>query len=235
MKITVSHKGPKKSDFTKEELDLIDIDNLQETVYDIYFKKPFNQFVGVADLLKYETRIPLKYLKPIPNACSYVAQKAKGEVQIEPLNPDWVYGQIRFNPINHSIPIDTVFTISKEIPIDGEPQWVTSSDIKCTKNLKELILKENPDSKHFVLTNSKIDYFGQDIGSKLEGKFKVDWTDDRFDNLRLFRFKRPELEHLQFFIYDFMDIDLKFIMNRILTLSPSKECEQVVKEILSHL
>ena len=247
MKISISKQGPIKKDFSEEELKLIDIDNLIETVYDVDFGRKLSDedYIGIAEMLKLETKLPLKYLKPIQNACIYVAQKAKldeGEtdiekaaVVIEPLNPDWANGQIRFLPINQSIPLDTIFTISKSIPFDGNFEWVMSSDIKCTKDLKELILKENPKATHFNLTNQKVYLFGQDIGSKIEGKFKVSMTDDIFDNLRLFRFKRYEDNKLKFFIYDFLEITLNDIMDKMIQKTTSKECKRICEEIKSKI
>lgn len=244
--ITVSKEGPIASEFTKEELEVIDIENLVETVYDIEFKRELtdDDLIGIAELLKLETKLPLKYLKPIQNSCIYIAAKSKLEdgkdfehasVQIEPINPDWANGQIRFLPINQSIPIDTIFTISKTIPVDGNYEWVMSSDLKPTKDLRELILQENPNAKSFVLTNQKVYLFGQDIGSKLEGKFKVSWTDSIFDSLRLFRFKRPKINHLQFYVYDFMDVSLKMIMDKALSVTHSKECKKICEEIIESI
>lgn len=243
MKISVSAKGPKKADFSKDELELLDIDNLQETVYDVKWTRKFtdDDYIAVAEMLKLETKLPLKYLKPIQNACVYIASKGviskdnQSAVYIEPMNPDWTNGQIRFLPINQSIPLDTVFTISKTIPQDGKFEWVMSSDLKCTKNLKELILSENPKAKSFDLTNQKVYLFGQDIGSKIEGKFKVAMTDEIFDNLRLFRFKRPELDHLQFFVYNFMNVSLKDILEKMINQTKSELCKQLCKEIMEHL
>ena len=163
------------------------------------------------------------------------AEDNQSAVYIEPMNPDWTNGQIRFLPINQSIPLDTVFTISKTIPQDGKFEWVMSSDLKCTKNLKELILSENPKAKSFDLTNQKVYLFGQDIGSKIEGKFKVAMTDEIFDNLRLFRFKRPELDHLQFFVYNFMNVSLKDILEKMINQTKSELCKQLCKELMEHL
>ena len=248
VKITVSHNGPDAKDFSKEELEVIDIENLQETIYTIEFPTNLTdeQNIGIAELLKLETKLPMKYLKPIQNSCIYVAQKSrlpndmkndfeKASVVIEPMNPDWANGIIRFLPINQSIPIDTIFKISKTIPIDGKPDWVMSSDIQPIKNLKETILSENKDAKSFVLTNQKITLFGQDIGSKLEGKFKVSMTDEIFDNMQLFRFKRPESNKLMFFVYDFLDITLKDILNKANNVCKSKEGKNIINAIISEL
>lgn len=246
--LQISHQGPSPKDFSKEELETLDIENLQETIYEVTFDKLTDEdYIGIADLLKLETKLPMKYLKPIQSSCVYVAQKARvsssleqtvdnSPVQIEPMNPDWANGQIRFLPINQSIPLDTIFTISKQIPFDGEFQWVMSSDIVATKPLKELILQENPNAKHFVLTNRKVYLFGQDIGSRLEGKFKVSMTDDIFDSMRLFRFKRPKDNIIQFIMYDFLDIDLKYVLELCQkSIHATEHSKSIVKNILESL
>ena len=243
--IKVSHNGPNKKDFSKDELELLDIDNLQETIYTVTFpeKLTSEEKLGIEEMLKLETKIPMKYLKPIPNSCIYVAQKSKllsssqndidtASVRIEPMNPDWSNGQVRFLPINQSIPLDTIFMISKTIPYNGKFEWVMSSDITTSRDLKELILSENPSAKSFVLTNQKVYLFGQDIGSKLEGKFKVSMTDEIFDNMRLFRFKRPKQNQIEFIVYDFMDITLKNIMEKALKVCKNKNGKNVIESIL---
>jgi len=125
--------------------------------------------------------------------------------------------------------------ISKTIPFDGKFEWVLSSDITTSKDLKQLILSENPKAKSFVLTNQKVYLFGQDIGSKLEGKFKVSMTDDIFDNMRLFRFRRPKQNKIEFIIYDFMDISLKDVMEKALKACKNKEGKNVIESILKAL
>ena len=246
--VEISHNGPNKKDFSKEELELLDIDNLQETIYTVNLPEKLSaeDKIGIESLLKLETKLPMKYLKPIPNSCVYVAQKARllssnagnidsASVRIEPMNPDWANGQVRFLPINQSIPLDTIFMISKTIPFDGKFEWVLSSDITTSKDLKQLILSENPKAKSFVLTNQKVYLFGQDIGSKLEGKFKVSMTDDIFDNMRLFRFRRPKQNKIEFIIYDFMDISLKDVMEKALKACKNKEGKNVIESILKVL
>ena len=246
--LQISHQGPSSKDFSKEELETLDIENLQETIYTLTFDHlSDNDYIGIADFLKLETKLPMKYLKPIQSSCVYVAQKARvtssleqsvdnSPVQIEPMNPDWANGQIRFLPINQSIPLDTIFTISKQIPFDGEFQWVMSSDIISTKPLKELILQENPNAKHFVLTNQKIYLFGQDIGSRLEGKFKVSMTDDIFDSMRLFRFKRPKDNVIELIMYDFLDIDLKYVLELCQkSIHATEHSKAIVNDILKAL
>ena len=255
--IKITHNGPKAKDFTKEELEVLDVENLQETYYEVTFNysdtKSKNKDIeledidniGIAELLKLETKLPMKYLKPIQNSCIYVAQKARissnqdknienASVMIEPMNPDWVNGKVRFLLINQSIPLDTIFMISKSIPYDGNYEWVTSDDIQSIKPLKDLILSENPKAKSFVLT-VKTYLFGQDIGSKLEGKFKVAMTDDVFDNLRLFRFKRPSNNKLIFIIYDFTNITLKDILTKAKSVCKNKEGKRIIDLILNNI
>lgn len=259
--VKVSHHGPNAKDFTKEELEVLDVENLQETHYEVEFSyasdKASNKAsdkaleltdidnIGIAELLKLETKLPMKYLKPIQNSCIYVAQKARisdkqdkniesASVMIEPMNPDWVNGKIRFLLINQSIPLDTIFMISKSIAYDGTYDWVTSDDIQSIKPLKDLILSENPNAKSFVLT-VKTYLFGQDIGSKLEGKFKVAMTDDVFDNLRLFRFKRPSSNKIIFIVYDFINISLKDILLKADSVCKNKEGKRIINLILSSL
>ena len=256
--ISIEHHGPKAKDFTKEELEVLDVENLQETHYIVTFSYNSSKDttskeislnnddnIGIAELLKLETKLPMKYLKPIQNSCIYMAQKARlldnqdknienASVLIEPMNPDWVNGKIRFLLINQSIPLDTIFMISKTIPYDGKYEWVTSDDIQSIKPLKDLILSENPNAKSFCLT-VKTYLFGQDIGSKLEGKFKVSMTDEVFDNLRLFRFKRPSENIIRFIIYDFTNITLKDILVKADLICKHKEGKRIINLILNNL
>ena len=67
--VTIEHNGPNKKDFTKDELELIDIDNLQETIYIVKFSNELTieDRMGIEEMMKLETKLPMKYLKPIPN------------------------------------------------------------------------------------------------------------------------------------------------------------------------
>ena len=72
--IKIEKMGPKASDFTKEELGLIDIDGLQRTFLKINFKQlTDDEYFFMRDIAFNQYRIPMKYLKPIPNSFSYIS------------------------------------------------------------------------------------------------------------------------------------------------------------------
>ena len=98
--VKIEKSGPIAKDFTPEELKLIDIDGLQRTYMKITFNKlSDDEYFFIRDIAFNQYKIPMKYLKPVPNTFSYISQKSQisgkekdiknAGVVIEPLNADF--------------------------------------------------------------------------------------------------------------------------------------------------
>lgn len=265
MKKSVRFNRLNKKDFTAEELKYIDPESLNETIYAFEFprfEKPDENgyimtndlYLNVANLLKMEYMLPMKYLSQEVNSCKYIAQKSiiigkeknieNASVVIEPENPN-VFEMIQYTPINQLIPLGTVFTIDVEIPYyldDGSVpnrKKLTSKSIKTEINLEETIKKIKPDAKFLDLCNRKLQYITLDIGSKLEAKYKIEES-NLYKSMQLFRFRRPEDNILEFVVYDLYNLDINDIFKMMLKyidikLNTSEERKIKLKEFINEL
>ena len=254
MKCEISHKSIDLKQFIKDDLKYIDPENLSETIvkYTIPIKgdDDYKTYLNIAELLKMDYMIPVKYLAPVIETYSYIAQKSAlindqkniedASVLVEPLNPNLLQ-KISYTPINQMIPLGTVFTINAEIPYlagkDGkEPvrKLLTSASLKTTANVSKMIQDEakkcgikNPSTS---ICNRRIAYGALDIGSKFEAKFIVELS-KLYSSMSLFRFRRPKDDVLEFIYYDHLCIDMKYILTKIIEQKPTlKEfCEEMIK------
>jgi hypothetical protein len=231
-----------KSIFSKEDYNYIDPDMLSETHYRFEFptNKPDengdimsnDMYIALANILKLQYLLPVKYFKVNEQTFSYVAQKSNiiGEnkgienaaVQIEPLNGNFCK-QVRYVHINQAIPVGTTFYIHTEIPYRAEGEstpvarkLLTSASIKTEEtDLDKKILEEAKkmgiDKPSTALFNRRIAFGALDIGSRLDMKMEVDYTDIH-ESLTLFRFHAPDVNILEFIVYDHWNVDIKYIL-----------------------
>lgn len=236
MQYSVKHITINKSVFNENDYKYIDPDNLSETVYKFIFPTTKtsdgvfgnDMYIAIANIIKLQYLLPVKYLKVNDDSFSYIAQKSctAGEnvsienaaVQIEPLNANFAK-QICYTHINQMIPIGTVFYIHTEIPYkpDSTRKLLTSASIKTDESdLDKLILSESEKNRiknpTTVLCNQCIAYGALDIGSRLDMKMSVEWNDG-YESMTLFRFRRPEDNVLEFIVYDHFNVDIKYILN----------------------
>lgn len=242
IKYTTKHVAIDKSQFTKEDYNYIDPDMLSETHYRFEFptNKPDengdimsnDMYIALANILKLQYLLPVKYFKVNEQSFSYVAQKSNiiGEnkgienaaVQIEPLNGNFCK-QLRYVHINQAIPVGTTFYIHAEIPYRAEGEstpvsrkLLTSASIKTEESdLDKKILEESKKmgiaKPSTALFNRRIAFGAIDIGSRLDMKMTVDYTDIH-ESLTLFRFRTPDVNILEFVVYDHWNVDIKYIL-----------------------
>ena len=249
MKCEIKHKTLDIKQFSKEDLRYIDPENLSETI--VRFTIPikgdndFETYTNIANLLKCEYSIPIKYLSPVVETFSYIAQKSAlppnskniedASALVEPLNQNLLQ-KISYTPINQMIPLNSVFEISAEIPYEGIPvrKLLTSASLKSISDLSKKILEEAKNNKiknpTTNLFNRRISYGSLDIGSKLYAKFIVK-TSDLYSSMSLFRFRRPENNVIEFIYYDHLCIDMRYILTKIIEIKSELKsfCEEMIK------
>lgn len=242
IKFSSEHHKIDKSIFSEEDYKYIDPDMLSETHYRFEFptSKPDengdimsnDMYIALANILKLQYLLPVKYLKVNEQTFSYVAQKSNiiGEnkgienaaVQIEPLNGNFCK-QVRYVHINQAIPVKTTFYIHAEIPYRAEGEstpvarkLLTSASIKTEEtDLDKKIIEEAKKmgiaKPSTALFNRRIAFGAIDIGSRLDMKMEVDYTDIH-ESLTLFRFNAPDVNIIEFMVYDHWNVDIKYIL-----------------------
>ena len=189
-KVETYSRGPKDSDFSKEELKLIDTDGLQRNYLKITFKQLTDEvYFALRDITKCQYMLPMKYLHPVPGSYSYVSQKSQifgkekdiknAGVTIEPLNPD-IFNLVSYTPINQSIPVGTIVTLDVNIPFDVLPdgkeperKFLWSNNLKTNEDVESKIKSANPKSIRTKPWIEKCHYCAIDVGSRLTAKFEV--------------------------------------------------------------
>ena len=203
----------KDTDFTSKELNRIDINSLGRTYLTISFNKLGDEeYFMMRDIAANQYSLPIKYLKPIPNSYSYIAQKSQisgnekdiknASITIEPLNADF-FNQISYTPINQKLPLGTVITIDVENPFDSvnneepERKFIWSENLSMDDNvLKELKGNKKP-------WCGCCHYGAIDIGSRLTAKYEVQYVDTEIiKSFSLFGFSRSD-ERKEFTIWTF--------------------------------
>lgn len=191
-----------------------------------------DMYIAITNILKLQYLLPVKYFKVNEQSFCYVAQKSNiigdnaeienAAVQIEPLNGN-ICKQVRYVHINQMIPKGTVFYIHAEIPYrnegDATPvcrKLLTSASIKTEEaglegKIKEESKKNGISNPSTLLFNRRIAFGALDIGSRLNMKMEVDYTDIH-ESLTLFRFTRPEDNIIEFNVYDHWNVDMQYIL-----------------------
>ena len=245
--------GPKESDFTKDELKLIDIDGLQRNYLKITFKQLTDDvYFTLRDITKCQYLLPIKYLHPIPGSFSYISQKSQiygkekdiknASVTIEPLNPD-IFNLISYTPINQSLPIGTIVTVDVSIPFDVLPngeeperKFLWSRNLKTSSDIESKIKTENPKSITTKPWIDKCHYCSIDIGSRITAKYEVSLVDtDIVKSFSLFGFSRCDTtKEFTIWVYKCFNI----MPTDVLTLIKNMKCvdknsKTIIDEILT--
>ncbi len=262
MTISVSKSSivPNIKGIDQKMLEYIDYERMNETKSVITFpkNKPSKEYVEYGDImddkyykfiarfLSYQFKIPVKYLEPIEESCSYISQKSlltgndknirNAPITIEPLNSNWKK-QVSYTPINQLTPLDTVVTINETIPWNHDDgtypvrKLLTSASLVVLTDLESEIKKINPKTKYFGLCNRCIPYTAIDIGSEIAGKFIVKNAILR-ESMSIFRFRRPEDNILEIITPDYLNVDLKYVITEIMNLDKTKEFTDICSEII---
>ena len=217
VKITTS--GPNSKDFSKNELKRIDIDGLQRTYLTIKWNNLTDEvYFAMRDIAASQYKLPIKYLKPIPNTYSYVSQKSQisgnekdlknASTTIEPLNGDF-FNMISYTPINQGLPIGTMITIDVETEFNNvnghepERKFIWSNNLKTDHDIEQKIKSEKPNSKRLKPWIGCCHYGAIDIGSRLTAKFEVQYVDvEVVHSFSLFGFSRDD-ERKEFTVWTY--------------------------------
>lgn len=239
MKISVS-KQPIEittKHLTKEQLQYIDTDRMAETKTTITFPSKMTDtlYEWFALFLKYQYRLPVKYLEPEIETCTYISQKSPipnnskkitdASITIEPLNQN-IFKQISYTPINQAFDIGTIVSLHERIPYsnpDGslpERKLLTSASLECQPLSKNIAFKG--------LCNRCIPYSSLDIGSEIIGKFVIKTSPLR-ESMTIYRFRRPEDNILEIITPDYLNVDCKYIFT--LTLETIKQRQNLDKQL----
>lgn len=237
MEITIK-KEPIKTNFdklTKEQLKYIDIDRIAETKTTIMFptKMTDELYEWFALFLKYQYKLPVKYLEPEIDSCTYIAQKSPiptnskkitdASITIEPLNQN-VFKQISYTPINQLFDVGTMVSLHESVAYsnpDGslpERKLLTSASLECNKLNKNI--------KYTGLCNRCIPYTSLDIGSEIIGKFVIKTSPLR-ESMTLYRFRRPQDNILEIITPDYLNVDCNYVFT--LTVEAIKNDNKMTK------
>lgn len=243
MKLSIN-KQPIKISYkhlTKEQLKYIDVDRMAETKTTIIFQYKNNDYPDelyewFALFLKYQYRLPVKYLEPEIESCTYIAQKSPipnnskkitdASITIEPLNQN-IFKQISYTPINQAFDIGTIISLHETVPYtnpDGslpDRKLLTSASLECQQL--------NKDVKYKGLCNRCIPYSSLDIGSEIIGKFVVKTSPLR-ESMTLYRFRRPKDNILEIITPDYLNVDCKYIF--ISTLEAIKQRQTINEQMV---
>lgn len=218
-------------------LSYIDVENLSRTFNTFTFETndihQLNRLIAL--LIQFQYRVPVKYLKPVSEHCSYVARKSvraeddlknyhDADVIIEPMHHDIFNTRIPSFPINQHIAIDSEVTIHVNTP------YLQSKSSKDVNDITQLGLKgiwsndlvvTNPkeafkDCSHKVLCNRSIHIDVIDVGSELNGTFKVSWLDRSTNKLHpAFGFMREKENVFTMWTYDHLEHPIKDVLTTI--------------------
>lgn len=251
-KVEIYREGPKYSDFTPEERKMVDLKGLQRTYMKITFKQLTDtEYFTIADIVKNQYALPIRYLKPIPNSYSYISQKSQisgkekdirnASITIEPLNCDF-FNQISYTPINQSLPLGTVVTIDVSTPFDdvnGKPperKFIWSKNLRTESGINSKIKTANPKSINTQPWLRCCHYGAIDIGSRLTAKYEVANVDTEIiKSFSLFGFgrsdERKEFTIWTFYCFNVTPVDILKLVKAQSNIRP--ETAKVIDEILS--
>lgn len=253
-KVELFENGPDLKKFTKEELNIFDADGFTRNYLKINLSELTDDYYeAIADILKHQYCLPMKYLQAIRESCSYVSQKAimsdankdikNADVTIEPLNADFVY-MIQYTPINQSIPLGTIVNLNVKIPFDygednkePERKFIWSSNLQTDKDIEAKIKSENPKSIRTKPWMECVHYGAVDIGSEIQYKYIVSEVNTKIiQSFSLFGFRRydPKKEFIMwvFKCYNLKPID---VLNLMLKCEDLKEVTKTfIHSVIKH-
>lgn len=238
IKISVEHNKVNYKKFTEEQLQYLDYERMNETITKIEFptvKQVGNDIMEdkyykyIALFLKQQYKLPVKYLKPDIDSCSYISQKSiiigntknitDASITIEPLNQN-VFKQISYTPINQAFDIGTVISLHENIPYINEDcttpsrKLLTSASLVCSQYPKDTFKHNDKEYKteYKGLCNRCIPYTAIDIGSEIIGKFIISTTDLR-ESMAIYKFRRPADNIIEIVTPDYINVSFAYIMD----------------------
>jgi hypothetical protein len=246
---------PDPKDFSEQQRKRVDFEGLRRYFVKIYIKDITPDYYEAFKFLnKIQYKLPMKYLKPVNELCSYVSQKSllyenekdikNASITIEPLHSNFFNMIIPHTPINQSLPLETVFTINVSIPylndrndMCPECKFIWSNNLKVRQEIVKEIEKIKPDS-NFKRPFLECVHFGAiDIGCELKGKFIVSNIDlDLMQSYNLFGFRRSdERKELVLWIYNYYNVSISDLLEMISTHCDNKLTKLLMKEVKENL
>lgn len=245
--ITTYTMVPDMSKYTDEERFLLDAEGVSKHYVKLTIKDITDEYIAaVRDFAKHQYKLPMKFLKPIHEAYSYVAQKSQivgdehdpknASVTIEPLNPNFPI-MISYTPINQSLPLGTIVTIHESIPYDWNPgdpplerRFLWSRNLKTDDNITDVIKRANPNSINlnpWIMSNH---YGSIDIGSTIDAKFEVSEVDPNiYESFAMFRFNRcDDKKEFVIYTYDCYNVTPKDVC-ALMSKTYGKRCPEMKK------
>lgn len=216
--------------FTEDQLKYLDTDRMDETITRIEFPT-IKSGSGVLDddimddkyykffkvFLKFQYKLPVKYLEPEIENCYYISQKSlipngsmkltDAFISIEPLNQN-IFKQISYTPINQEYEIGTVVSLHETIPYTDNYGKMPARRLLTSASLECQLLNKN--IKYKGLCNRCIPYSSIDVGSEVVGKFTVRVSPLR-ESMALYRFRRPKDNILEIITADYLNVNCKMI------------------------
>jgi hypothetical protein len=226
--------------FSEEQKNVIDFENLKRHIIKVSVKTIDEKYYDAfKHLNKLQYNLPMRYLKPISEACTYVSQKSllyenerdirNAAITIEPLHPNFFNMVIPHTPIDQNISLGTVFTLYAKVPFlndkNGNPpkrKFISSNNLKTGS------------AENFL---KNVHYGAIDIGSEIKGKFIVSQVDlELMNSFSLFGFRRSdEDKEFMLWIYNYYGISMKELLEIIKNKTTSDNCRNLIKDILDKL
>ena len=225
--------------FTEEQLKYFDYERIDETLTRFIFptctKKEDGDIMEdkyykfISSFLKQQYKLPVKFLDPDIDSCSYICQKsiivgntkkiADASITIEPLNQN-VFMQISYTPINQAFELGTVISLRETIPYTNEDgstpsrRVLTSASLMCQPLQGKTFTHEGKtyDIKYNGLCNRCIPYSSIDIGSEIIGKFIIKTSELR-QSMTLYNFRRPEDNILEIITPDYLNVSISYVLD----------------------
>lgn len=247
--------------FTEEQLQYLDYERMNETITKITFPTKEKQMEDkyydyIALFLKQQYKLPIKYLKPDIDSCSYISQKTNitgntknitdANITIEPLNQN-IFKQISYTPINQAFELGTVISLHENIPYENEDYTtpsrglLTSASLVCPKYSKDSFIYNGKEYKaeYKGLCNRCIPYSSIDIGSEIIGKFIISTTNLR-ESMTIYKFRRPQDNIIEIITPDYLNVNFMYIMEltkevinkREYTENQKKSFNEITEEII---
>jgi len=253
IKKEVIHYKVDTSKFTKEQLEYLDYERMDETCTIFTFPEDTTHKIMEDDImedkyykffakfLQYQYKLPVKCLIPDIDSCSYISQKTPTEdnkpitsadITIEPLNQN-VFKQISYTPINQAFDIGTIVSLHESIPFVDKDGNTPSRKVLTSASLVCPPLNDNK-LKYKGLCNRCIPYSTIDIGSEIIGKFVVKISPLR-ESMALYRFRRPRDNILEIITPDYLNVSCNYILDLTLSMMVKDKCDKEFADIIKEM
>lgn len=240
---------PDISGFSDKQKGRIDVEGLTRWFLKINHKKGAideKLLEDINDVVVHKNKLPIKYLKCIPELCSYISQKSRiagdkqdireASVIIEPLHNDMFNMVIPHIPINQSLEEGTKVVLSVDIPFKGKDsvrRFLWSSNLTFD-SAEGSIKKNNSKSIYVKPWLDKTHICSMDLGSSIKAKFSVEKVDTQLQqSYQIFTFRREADDNYfelgMYFCYNMTPTDL---IKMMLEVMPNNA---YLKEVLKHI